>query len=107
MSRQQMRQIFLSSLLLICASVQAIFAKDIVLADDQGAHAAIVVDKTADPAEQHAAAELAAILGKVTGKNFPLAHERDAAKTNLLVGIKAARMADAHFSTEGLGDEGI
>lgn len=67
----------------------------------------IVVDAGATDAERHAARELANTLSEVTGASFTAVHRASSARARILVGPGAARLADASFTIEGLGDEGI
>ncbi len=69
--------------------------------------ATIVIAADASEPEQHAAKELAAFLGQITGATFELASQEKAGTSCLFVGVGAARQADQQFSTEGLGAEGI
>ncbi len=54
----------------------------------------------------HAADELAAFLGAVTGQVIPVGRVRSP-KTNIFIGPMAAKMADPTFTTDGLGQEGV
>ncbi len=69
--------------------------------------AAIVVAKDAPPPVRHAAAELAEFLKQVTGAEIPVGPTAPAGVGRLLVGRGAAKLADARFSVEGLGSDGI
>ena len=79
----------------------------VTIAENGLAPAVIVVPAEAAEPEQHAAAELAAFLGKISGAEFSIVHERAADKPCLLVGPEAAKMADPTFSTDDLGTDGI
>ncbi len=78
----------------------------LTLAQDGTAQAVIVVAGT-DAAEQHAAAELAAILGQMTGATFEIKQPPVTGRPRLLVGAKAAKRVQPDFTTAGLGAEGI
>jgi hypothetical protein len=78
-----------------------------VIATDGVAKAVIVIGRDANEPECHAADELAAFLGQVTGAKFEIANAAVATKTNLFVGPAAAKLADANFTTDGLGTDGI
>jgi hypothetical protein len=67
----------------------------------------IVVAPDAPEPEQHAAKELAAFLGQITGGPFELAGQKRPNSACFLVGPTAAKQADKQFSTEGLGAEGL
>ncbi|MHB0946685.1 MAG: DUF4838 domain-containing protein [Sedimentisphaerales bacterium] len=82
-------------------------AYGITIADKGTAEAVIVIDKNADKPEQFAAEELANFLGKITGAPFEIVNEAVPAKNNILVGPDAAKIADANFSMDGLGTDGI
>jgi len=85
----------------------AVADETMTLADKGVARATIVVADDATEPEKHAAAELAAILKQVTGAAFEVASEAPKDTPRLLVGGGAARQADAKFSVDGLGEEGI
>lgn len=77
------------------------------LAEKGVARAVVVVADDATEPEKHAAAELAAFLKQVTGAAFEVASKAPKDTPRLLVGPGAARQADAKFSVDGLGEEGI
>ncbi len=79
----------------------------VTISQDGQAKATIVIAADASEPEQHAAKELAAFLGQITGATFELAPQEKAGTSCLFVGIGAAKQADKQFSTEGLGAEGI
>ncbi|MHB9071706.1 MAG: DUF4838 domain-containing protein [Sedimentisphaerales bacterium] len=79
----------------------------VAIAADGIAKAVIVIGKDANEPERHAADELADFLGQVTGAKFEIANEASASNGNLFVGSQAAKMADANFSADGLGTDGI
>lgn len=91
-----------------CKHVPAIDKTGVIHLAREGAAAAdIVVAEDACASVQHAAAELADFLKLVTGSSFPVVHEPGKAKYHLLVGPEAAKLANARFSTNTLGAEGI
>ena len=77
------------------------------LADKGVARAVVVVADDAMEPEKYAATELVAFLKQVTGAAFKVASKAPKDTPRLLVGPGAARQADATFSVEGLGEEGI
>jgi len=79
----------------------------VTLAQNGAAKAVIVVAEDAPEPERHAAAELADFLRQITDATFEISHTSVAGKSSLLVGPTAARLADAGFSTDGLGADGI
>ncbi len=91
---------------LFCLGI-AVDGYGLTIAENGVSKAAIVVDAKASEAEKHAAAELADFLQQVTGANFEITNNAGKSKRRLLVGPDAARLADAGFSTEGLGKEGL
>ena len=83
------------------------YGETVTIAQNGAAKAVIVVAEDASEPEQHAAAELADFLHKITGATFEMAHASVADKSCLLVGPQAAKLADAEFSTDGLDADGI
>ena len=79
----------------------------LTIAQDSTSTAVIVVDKEASLPQQYAAKELADFLKQVTGAQLPVVNNAPADKPRLLVGAAAARLADANFTTDGLGADGI
>ena len=79
----------------------------LTITKDGTSAAVIVVDKEASLPQQYAARELASFLKQVTGAQLPIVNHAPADKARLLVGPAAARLADAKFTTDGLGAEGI
>lgn len=79
----------------------------VTLSENGQIKAAIVVAADAQPAERHAATELATFLTQITGGRFAVAAEPNQALANIYVGPQAAKIAQSDFSTDGLGDEGI
>jgi hypothetical protein len=77
------------------------------IAENGAAKAVIFIDRNASPADQHAANELAAFLGKVTGGSFSISNNPSADGSQIAIGQAAARMIDPSFSADGLGSEGI
>ncbi len=78
----------------------------LTIAENGQAKAVIVVSTDVTPTQRYAADELARFLNQITGATFPIVNQLDPAKTNLLIGAKAATLADPSFSVEGLGAEG-
>ncbi len=99
------QELLLSGLTLL--AVNALAAAQISLAEGGTAQAIVTVAADATPAEKHAADELAYFLGEVTGAKFEVATTAKPGQAHLLVGPGAAQLADASFSTEGLGPEGF
>jgi hypothetical protein len=79
----------------------------VTIAENGVAKAVIVVGSDAPEPEQHATAELAEFLQQITGAKFKIVHDPAADEQRLLVGPKAAKLAVADFSTDGLGSDGI
>ena len=71
------------------------------------AGAVVVVGSEDSEAVKYAAEELARFLGEVTGADFAIQNSLQKGGANLLVGLDAARLVEAGFSTEGLGADGI
>ena len=67
----------------------------------------VVVSAEARAPERHAAAELVDFLRQITGADIPLAHERHAGRSNLLVGPRAAQFAEPGFTAGEYGTEGL
>lgn len=82
-------------------------ANTVAIATAGASTATVVVDEAASPSQQHAARELARFLTEVTGAGVPVVHHASPASPRLLVGPAAARLADAMFTTDGLGAEGF
>jgi hypothetical protein len=102
LGRRQISCVFV--LIALCAT----FALSAVtISQDGQAKAIIVIAADAPEPEQHAAKELAGFLGQITGGTFPVAGRPKPNASCLFVGPAAARLADAQFSPEGLGAEGI
>ena len=79
----------------------------IAIAQNGAAKAVIVVVPDAGEPERHAADELADFLGQITGATFEIETAPAKGKSRLLVGPGASRLAQADFSTDGLGADGI
>lgn len=102
LGRRQISCVFV--LIALCAA----FAFSAVnIAQDGRAKATIVIVADAPEPEQHAAKELAAFLGQITGTTFELATQEKAGASCIFVGPGAAKQGDAQFSTQGLGAEGV
>ncbi|MGB9625660.1 MAG: DUF4838 domain-containing protein, partial [Phycisphaerae bacterium] len=82
-------------------------ARPITIARDGESRAVIVVAADATEPERYAASELAGFLRQVTGATVNIVSKAERGAVRLLVGEKAARLADRRFATLGLGDEGL
>lgn len=71
------------------------------------AQAVIVIATDASAPQKHAAQELASFLNQVTGGKFDIVQKPLQGNASLLVGPKAAKIADSAFSTNGLGNDGL
>jgi hypothetical protein len=67
----------------------------------------IVVAAEATEPEKYAASELAGFLRQVTGARLDVVPKAERGAVRLLVGEKAARLADRRFTVLGLGEEGF
>lgn len=90
-------------ILALCNSLGAA----ITISRNGQATAVIVVAPDASEPEQYAAAELARFLGQIAGGEFTVQREENKQSACIFVGPGAAKWADAQFSTDGLGAEGI
>ncbi len=108
MTLKQIRiSILLVVLLFIVGCKQAANNATVTIAENGVAKAVIVIAEDAAEPERHAANELAEFLKQITGAKFEIVHKIAGKRPCLLVGPKAAKLADADFSTDGLGAEGI
>lgn len=82
-------------------------ARAITLATESRSTAVIVVAADATEPEKYAAGELAGFLEHITGAEFDVTNSPGDAKTRILVGPGAARLADRDFSAKDLASEGI
>jgi hypothetical protein len=94
-------------LLTAASALGALADDDVMIAEAGASRAAIVIDPGATEAESHAASELARFLKQVTGGDFAVAASAPGDSSRLLVGPDAARLADAAFTTDGLGPDGF
>ncbi len=92
---------------LVVGCEEAVKDDTLTIVENGVAKAVIVIAEDAAEPEQHAAAELADFLRQITGAKFDIVHPPAAKRSRLLVGPKAAKLATADFSTEGLGADGI
>ena len=99
--------VLLLALSLSIAYAQAATNDKVTIAKDGAAKAVIVVASDADEPEQHAANELAGFLRQITGAEFEIQAPPAAGQSRLLVGPGAAKLAEANFSTDDLGADGI
>jgi len=95
------------TLSLIAGCGQAVKDNTIAIARNGAAKAVIVVAADAGEPERHAADELSDFLQQITGAKFEIQHPPAEGKSRLLVGAGAAKLAQADFSTDGLGADGI
>ena len=79
----------------------------ITIARDGSSKAVIVVDSEAPEPVRHAAAELSGFLNRITAGTFDIVSQPSADKTNILVGPRAAKIAEPDFTADGLGSDGI
>jgi hypothetical protein len=99
--------VLLVVLSLIVGYVQAATNDTVTIAQNGAAKAVIVLAADAAEPERHAATELAGFLRQITGAKFEIQAPPAAGQSRLLVGPKAAKLAAADFSTDGLGADGI
>lgn len=100
----RMGQIWCVGLILaLCSSLGAA----ITISRNGQATAVIVVAPDASEPEQYAAAELAKFLGQIAGGEFKTQNDENKESSCIFVGPGAAKWADAQFSADGLGAEGI
>jgi hypothetical protein len=107
MSRRIGIVMLLAVLSLTVGYVQGATNQTVTIAQDGRAKAVIVVAADAIESERHAADELAGFLRQITGAEFEIQASRAAGQCNLVVGPDAAKMAEADFSADGLGCDGI
>ena len=99
--------VLLVGLALAVGYVQAAAKDTVTIAQNGTAKAVIVIAADAAEPERHAANELAGFLRQITGAKFEIKAPPAASQSRLLVGPKAAKLAAADFSTDGLGSDGI
>ena len=99
--------LLLAALSFVIGCRQAAGDDAMTLAENGEAKAVVVVAGDAGEPERHAASELADFLQQITGTRFEIVGHPAAGKSRLLVGPKAAGLADADFSTDGLGTDGM
>jgi hypothetical protein len=105
---QKTRSIALIVILsLITVYAQAATNETVTIAQNGQAKDVIVIAADATEPERHAADELAGFLRQITGAQFEIQAPPAAGQSRLLVGPDAAKLAQADFSTEGLGSDGI
>ncbi|MBK7645003.1 MAG: hypothetical protein IPJ19_18485 [Planctomycetes bacterium] len=97
-------------LALACAAVLAVGhaarAEGFVIAAQGKALCSIAVAEQADPAERHAAEELAHFLGEISGARFELVTPDRAGPASILVGRAAVLARITPQELSALGDEG-
>jgi len=79
----------------------------VTIAENGLCRAAIVVAADAPEPDRHAASELAAFLRQISGAKFEILPAATDERSRLLVGPGAAKLADAEFSVDGLGADGL
>jgi hypothetical protein len=94
-------------LLLVVGCQQVVKDGLVTIAEKGVAKAVIVIAEDALEPEQHAAAELADFLQQITGAKFDIVHPLAFGRSRLLVGPKAAKLAEPDFTVAGLGTDGI
>jgi hypothetical protein len=99
--------VLLTGFSLTAGYAQAATNEIVTIAQDGQAKAVIVIAEDAAEPERHAANELADFLRQITGATFEIKAPSAAGQSRLLVGPGAAKLADADFSTDGLGYDGI
>ncbi|MCL5282421.1 MAG: DUF4838 domain-containing protein [Planctomycetes bacterium] len=99
------RQISCVFALIVLQTALALSA--VTISQDGQAKAVIVIAPDAPAPAQHAAKELAAFLGQITGATFEQAGQQKPGTPCIFVGPAAAKLADEQFSAEGLGAEGV
>jgi len=97
----------ISCVFVLIALCTALAPSAVTISQDGKAKAVIVIASDATEPEQHAAKDLAAFLGQITGATFELASQEKPDASCIFVGPGAAKQADKQFSTDGLGAEGI
>ena len=102
LGRRQISCVFVLIVLQAALTLSAV-----TISQDGQGKAVIVIASDAPAPEQHAAKELAAFLGQITGATFELTGQAKPDASCIFVGPAAAKLADAQFSTEGLDAEGI
>ncbi len=107
MSQRTRIAVLLVALSITAGYVQAAADETVTIAQNGEAKAVVVLAADATEPERHAANELAGFLRQITGAIFEIQAPPTAGKSRLLVGPKAAKLAVADFSTDGLGSDGI
>ena len=102
--KQTLSQAILIAISLCCCTWAL---EPMVLARKSKATAKIVVASQAPEAEQHAAAELAHFLSRITGATYEVTFQAPPDQACLFVGKQAARFASDEISTHGLGKDGF
>jgi len=96
-----------AALSLITGCGQVVKDNTITISQNGAAKAVVVVAADASEPERHAADELADFLQQITGAKFDIEPAPAEGKSRLLIGPGAAKLAQADFSTDGLGADGI
>jgi len=82
-------------------------AGPLTIARDGVSRAVVLVAADATGSEKYAASELATFLTQATGTTINIVSKAERGAVRLLVGEKAARLADRRFRALGLGEEGF
>jgi len=82
-------------------------AGPLTIARDGVSRAVVLVAADATGSEKFAASELATFLTQATGTTINIVSKAERGAVRLLVGEKAARLADRRFRALGLGEEGF
>lgn len=109
MKWSQLMSVLTVSLVLIAAipALSSVQENKMTIASNGVSKTMIIVADDATEAERHAASELQLFLNKVTGADFRIAGLNSTAKSRILVGPDAAKLADPGFSIKSLGSDGI
>jgi hypothetical protein len=97
----------ISAFILVAGCVQATESNAVTIAQNGQAKAVIVIAVDATEPERHAADELAGFLRQITSAKFEIQSPPAAGQSRLLIGPGAAKLAEADFSIEGMGSDGI
>lgn len=99
--------VLLFVLLLVAGCELSVKDGAVTIAENGVAQAVIVTAEDASDPVQHAATELADFLEQITGAEFEVVSPPAVGRSRLLVGPKAAKLAEPDFTVEGLGTDGI
>jgi hypothetical protein len=79
----------------------------IEIAREGKSQAAIVTGPAASAPIRRAAEELRRYLGRVTGADLPVVESAESGRPRILLGRRAAALADPQFTAAGLGEDGV